>query len=247
MHPLRYALMIAAKAEAQGALLHEGSPVLGVERQGARHMVRTARGQVMARHVVYCVSSLDRRLHPVTGRAVLPVATYVAVTEPLRQDVIRTRSAISDSRRAGNYYRLIDEGRLLWGGAITTRVSEPARLAERMKADMLSVFPQLGDPRIDFAWAGLMGYARHFMPLIGSDGQGQWWATAFGGHGMNTTAMGGLLMARAIAKGDDEYRRFAPYQPQWAGGPLGRAGVQAGYWYMQLKDRLDERRYGKAA
>lgn len=247
MHPLRYALMIAGKAEAAGARIFEDSPALSVERQGAVWSVRTAQGEVRAPNVVYCVSSLDRRLHQPTGRAVLPVATYVAVTEPLTQDVIRTRSAISDSRRAGNYYRLVDEGRLLWGGAITTRVSEPARLAQRMKGDMLSVFPELGNPRIDYAWAGLMGYARHFMPLIGSDGQGQWWATAFGGHGMNTTAMGGILMARAIGAGDDEYRRFAPYAPQWAGGPFGRVGVQAGYWYMQLKDRMDERRHGKAA
>ena len=247
MHPLRYALMIAAKAEAAGARLFETSPALSVTREGASHVVRTAGGEVRARHVVYCVSSLDRRLHPQTGKAVLPVATYVAVTEPLAQDVIRTRSAISDSRRAGNYYRLVDEGRLLWGGAITTRVSEPARLGERMKKDMLSVFPSLGNPRIDYAWAGLMGYARHFMPVIGTDGQGQWWATAFGGHGMNTTAMGGILMARAIAAGDDEYRRFAPFGADWAGGPLGRVGVQTGYWYMQLKDRLDERRFGKAA
>lgn len=247
MHPLRYALMIARKAEAAGAGLCENSPAISVERQGAVYAVRTAQGEVRARNIVYCVSSLDRGLHPMTGRAVLPVATYVAVTEPLKQDVIRTRSAISDSRRAGNYYRLVDEGRLLWGGAITTRVSEPSRLGERMRRDMVSVFPDLGSPRIDHAWAGLMGYARHFMPLIGSDGQGQWWATAFGGHGMNTTAMGGILMARAIAAKDDEYRRFAPFAPQWAGGPFGRVGVQAGYWYMQLKDRLDERRYGKAA
>ncbi len=247
MHPLRYALMIAAKAEAAGARLHENSPALSVEKDGAAHVVHTAQGQVRAANVVYCVSSLDRRIHAATGRAVLPVATYVAVTEPLKQDVIRTRSAVSDSRRAGNYYRLIDEGRLLWGGDITTRVSEPSRLAERMKCDMLSVFPALRDPKIEYAWAGLMGYARHFMPLIGSDGQGQWWATAFGGHGMNTTAMAGILMARAIAAKDDEYRRFRPFGPQWAGGPLGRAGVQAGYWYMQLKDALDERRYRKAA
>jgi hypothetical protein len=63
--------------------------------------------------VVHCVSSLDRNIHPMTGRAMLPVATYVAVTEPLQQSAIRTRSAISDSRRAGNYYRLVDEGRIL--------------------------------------------------------------------------------------------------------------------------------------
>ena len=135
---------------------------------------------------------------------------------------------------------------MLWGGAITTRVSEPARLAARMSQDIVSVFPSLGSPKIDYAWAGLMGYARHFMPLIGTDGQGQWWATAFGGHGLNTTAMGGILMARAIAARDDEYKRFAPFGPQWAGGPFGRIGVQAGYWTMQLKDRLDEWRSGRA-
>jgi glycine/D-amino acid oxidase-like deaminating enzyme len=242
VHPLRYALMLAAKAEAAGAQLCEGSPALTVKRDGAGYSVRTPGGEARVRHVVYCVSSLDRRLHRPTGRAVLPVATYVAVTEPLTQDVIRTRSAVSDSRRAGNYFRLVDDCRLLWGGAITTRVSEPRQLAERMKADMVSVFPELGNPRIDFAWAGLMGYARHFMPLIGTDGEGQWWATAFGGHGMNTTAMAGVLLARAIASRDDEYRRFSAYGPRWAGGPFGRAAVQSGYWYMQLKDRLDERR-----
>jgi gamma-glutamylputrescine oxidase len=240
VNPLRYALMIAAKAEAAGARLFENSIARAVSRVGAAYEVRTAGGTVRAQQVVYCVSALDRTLHPATGKAVLPVATYVAVTEPLQQDAIRTGHAISDQRRAGNYYRLVEDGRLLWGGAITTRLSEPARLAAGMQRDMLSVYPQLGDPRIDFAWAGLMGYARHMMPLIGTDGQGQWWATAFGGHGMNTTALGGILLSRAIAAHDDEYRRFAPFAPAWAGGPFGRLGVQASYWYMQLRDRIDE-------
>ena len=240
MHPLRYAVMIAAKAENAGAVLYEQSPALEVSGSFGKWQVRGADGAVNAGHVVYAVSSLDRRIHAMTGRAVLPVATYAAVTEPIVQDAIRTQSAASDSRRAGNYYRLVDEGRILWGGAITTRVSEPALLAEQMKRDMLSVYPQLGSPTMAFAWMGLMGYALHKMPLIGGDGQGQWWATAFGGHGMNTTAMAGILLARAIAGGDDEYRRFVPFGPTWAGGPFGRAGVQASYWWMQIRDTVDE-------
>jgi glycine/D-amino acid oxidase-like deaminating enzyme len=242
IHPLRYALMIAGKVEAEGARIFENTAAQSVSRDGARFIVKTANGSVNAAQVIYAVSALDRKLHRHTGRAVLPVATYIAVTEPLKQDAIRSPHAFSDSRRANNYFRLIDEGRILWGGAITTQVSEPIQLAESMKRDMLKVFPQLGDPRIDHAWAGLMGYARHMMPLIGGDGEGQWWATAFGGHGMNTTAMGGILLARAIAAKDDEYRRFAPFAPVWAGGPFGRAGVQATYWFMQWKDRRDERR-----
>jgi gamma-glutamylputrescine oxidase len=241
-HPLKYALMLARTAEKAGASLHENSRAQVVQKQGNDWRVRCADGEVVAQHVVHCVSSLDRMIHKASGRAVLPVATYVAVTEPLNQDGVRTSAAVADTRRAGNYYRLIDEGRLLWGGRITTRVSEPARLAEEMKVDMLATFPQLGNPRIDYSWAGLMGYALHKMPLIGRDTEGQWFATAFGGHGMNTTAMAGQLLARAIADGDDEYRRFAPFAPLWAGGQLGRVGVQASYWWMQLRDRIDEAR-----
>lgn len=241
-HPLKYALMLARAAEKAGASLHENSQAQVVQKQGSEWRVRCADGEVTAQHVVHCVSSLDRTIHKASGRAVLPVATYVAVTEPLTQDGVRTSAAVADTRRAGNYYRLIDGGRLLWGGRITTRVSEPARLAEEMKVDMLATFPQLGNPRIDYSWAGLMGYALHKMPLIGRDTEGQWFATAFGGHGMNTTAMAGQLLARAIADGDDEYRRFTPFAPLWAGGQLGRAGVQASYWWMQLRDRIDEAR-----
>jgi gamma-glutamylputrescine oxidase len=242
VHPLKYALMLARAAEKAGASLHENSQALAVRKQGSEWRVRCADGEIIAQHVVHCVSSLDRTIHKASGRAVLPVATYVAVTEPMTQDGVRTSAAVADTRRAGNYYRLIDGGRLLWGGRITTRVSEPARLAEEMKVDMLSTYPQLGNPHIDYSWAGLMGYALHKMPLIGRDREGQWFATAFGGHGMNTTAMAGQLLARAIADGDDEYRRFTPFAPLWAGGQLGRVGVQATYWWMQFRDRIDESR-----
>jgi len=241
IHPLRYAHALADDARHGGVGIFENAAALSVSRKGSSFVVHTAHAQIHAQHVVHCVSALDRRIHRPSGRAVLPVATYVAVTEPLIQDAIRTRSGIGDMRRAGDYYRLVGDNRILWGGRITTRISKPLRLAQMMKRDMLAVFPQLGNPKIDYAWAGLMAYALHKMPLIGRAQDGQWFATAFGGHGLNTTAMAGILVARAIADHDDEYRRFAAFAPQWAGGPFGRIGVQASYWHMQLRDRLDER------
>jgi glycine/D-amino acid oxidase-like deaminating enzyme len=241
IHPLRYGLGLAQAAVQAGASVHEHSRALSVTRAGAGWLVTTPGGQLKAEHVVFTIAALDRRLHPESGQAVLPVATYVAVSEPRQQQVIRTREAIADTRRAGDYYRLVDD-RILWGGRITTQVSEPSRLAERMRGDMASTYPELSDVRMDYAWAGLMSYALHKMPLIGRDDEGLWYATGFGGHGLNTTAMAGQLISRAIAKGDDAYRRFAPYGPRWVGGPFGRAGVQASYWYMQARDRFEERR-----
>jgi gamma-glutamylputrescine oxidase len=245
IHPLRYVLLMQQLCSAAGVRLFEMSRAMSVTKSGTGIVARTARGVVEARHVVHCVSSGDRKLHRMTGRAVLPVATYVAVTAPLEQDAIRTGEAIADTRRAGDYYRLIGERRILWGGRITTRRREPRDLAEKLRADMLSTFPNLGAPRIDYAWSGSMGYALHKMPLIGRDAEGQWFATAFGGHGLNTTAMGGLLIARAIAFGDDAYRAFSAFEPRWVFGILGQLGVQASYWSMQAKDRIDEVRHAK--
>lgn len=240
IHPLNYALMVARLARQEGARVFEDSRAIAVESRGSGFRVRTAHGQVDCAHVVHCVSALDRRIHPMSGRAQIPVATYVAVTEPLDGLNSTIRLAASDTRRASNYFRPVGDGRLLWGGNITTRISEPQNLARRMMRDLSATFPAFQTPRADWAWSGLMGYALHKMPLIGLDREGQWYAAGFGGHGLNTTAMAGLLLSRMICGGDDEYRRFAAYSPVWAGGPAGRAGVQAAYWWMQLKDRIAE-------
>ena len=59
---------------------------------------------------------------------------------------------------------------------------------------------------------------------------------------VNTTAMAGRLIARAITRRDDRFRLFSDFGPRWVGGPLGQAGVQMSYWGMQIRDRMEERR-----
>ncbi|MCB1448958.1 MAG: FAD-binding oxidoreductase, partial [Nitratireductor sp.] len=131
---------------------------------------------------------------------------------------------------------------LVWGGRITTRQSVPRDLGEKLRRDIQAVYPQLDDLEIETAWSGLMGYAIHKMPLIGRLREGFWAVTAFGGHGLNTTAMGGLLIASAITSGDDRWKLFEPYGLQWGGGLAGRAATQLEYWRLQMLDRIEERR-----
>jgi hypothetical protein len=109
-----------------------------------------------------------------------------------------------------------------------------------MQRDIARVYPQLKDATIEYAWSGVMGYAVHLMPQIGMAQPGVWVASAFGGHGLNTTAMAGELIASAIAEHDDRWRLFIPFGLVWSGGRAGRAVAQASYWGMQLGDWLDE-------
>jgi len=157
----------------------------------------------------------------------------MAVTAPLGEklfDAVRYTGAVADTRRAGDYYRIVADDRLLWGGRITTRIAEPRRLKAQMRRDILRIYPQLDDVRIEYAWAGTMAYAVHKMPQIGELSPGYWLASAFGGHGLNTTAMAGEMIARAIMEGDDRWRLFSPYELVWTGGRLGRATAQMAFW-----------------
>jgi glycine/D-amino acid oxidase-like deaminating enzyme len=107
---------------------------------------------------------------------------------------------------------------------------------------MVATYPQLAALEVDIAWSGLMAYARHLMPQIGRLEAGLWYATAFGGHGLNSTAIGGQLVAEGICGEADRYRLFAPFGLAWNGGLAGRGAVQGAYWAMQATDRIRERR-----
>jgi glycine/D-amino acid oxidase-like deaminating enzyme len=243
--PLCYSRALAAEIERLGGLIFEASPVAGIAEEGAERRMSTARGAVRAKDVVIATGGYTGQLAPRLFSSHLPVATYVMLTKPdpeLIASAIRTTAAIGDHRRAGDYYRVVDGGqRILWGGKITTRTSEPRRLAGLLHNTMVSTYPQLRDLEVDIAWTGLMAYARHLMPQIGQLAPGLWYCTAFGGHGMNTTAIGGRVIAEAITGASDRYRLFAPFGLAWNGGPAGRLAVQATYWALQAQDAWNER------
>jgi len=249
IHPLNLALALADDAEKHGVLIHEATEARALERRGTEWQLRTAMGEVTVRHVVLAGNADLGHIHRL-NRAVLPIATYVAVTGKLgpRLDrAIRWRGAIGDTRRAGDYYRIVDDDRLLWGGRITTDTREPARLRAMMRGDILSVYPQLGDVTIEYAWPGVMGYAPHKMPQVGEIEPGLWACTAFGGHGVAQTAAGADAVAAGIAGEDDRWRMFAPFGTAWAGGTLGRIGTQLVYWKLQASDWWDEKRQARNA
>jgi len=253
IHPLNFALALASDIARRSGQVFEGSAVQSIQRQGGLWTARTAKGSVEAPELVLAGNADLGPLHGKLSRSVLPVATYVAVTEPLGPgliDCLRWAGAVTDTRRACDYFRVVDGDRLLWGGRITTDTREPRGLRRLMRRHILDVFPQLrqhGEVKIAFAWPGIMGYAVHKMPFIGQLEPGLWMSSAYGGHGVGQTAAGAILLANAITEGDDEWRRYQAFPLRWAGGPMGRVATQAAYWWMQARDLWDETRTRPAA
>ena len=165
----------------------------------------------------------------------------MVLTEPLGnrlKDAIRVPYAASDNRRIENYYRVLKDTRLLWGGGMSIS-HNPKNLPDKMMSDLFYVYPQLKGLKSQLAWSGKMGYARHHMPQIGRLKSGFWYNQAFGGHGINTTTLGGELIARAIANNESDYVIFDGFGLDFAGGPPGLLAAQRLNWSRKIKDRID--------
>jgi glycine/D-amino acid oxidase-like deaminating enzyme len=241
-HPLKYARGLAATIERAGGRVFEQSRVTRIgapdTASGSRE-VHTARGVVNARHVVVAGGGYLRGLSAPLERAMLPIATYVMATEPLGDALkaaIPGRAAIYDTRFSFDYYRPLPDTRILWGGriSIVDRAAEP--IAKLLKRDMLKVYPELRDAKVDYAWGGLMSYARHQMPQIGRLPDGTWHALGFGGHGVGPTTAAGELIADAIAGGTPIPEGFARYGLDRVWGAAGMLAAQTKYNWYEFKD-----------
>ncbi len=244
-HPLKYVLGVANAAANAGVQIHEQSPVVRLELEGSDFVVHTPHGALDARHVVMAGGGYARNVYPRVERAVLPIATYVMATEPLGarlKDAMDTRAAVYDTRFAFDYYRPLPDTRILWGGRISVRDRSPDIIARLLRRDLLKVYPQLHDVRIEHAWGGLMSYARHKMPQIGRSTDGIWYAVGFGGHGMAPTTVSGELLAAAISGERPVPDAFAAFGLTPTYGALGLAAAQLTYTAMQTRDALAARR-----
>ncbi|HZP70774.1 MAG TPA: FAD-binding oxidoreductase [Pseudolabrys sp.] len=241
--PHNYALGLAALAEKAGARIFEATPAVSLDPAGVRKRIGTPDGRVRASHVVLAGNVHLGALMPQLAATLLPVTTFVMVTEPIGgilHDVIRFRGAVSDTNRADNRYRIVGGDRLQWSGRMRSWNASPRFVGWSLASDVRRTFPDLGKVEVAHLWSGTFGRTVHRMPQIGEVERGVWLASGFGGHGLNTSAMAGELVARGIVEGDQTWRLFAPYELVWAGGLLGRIVAQGIYWGRRPVERFEE-------
>ena len=239
LDPLALTRGYARAVAAAGGLLFEQSAVVKLvsERDGIRLIAPS--GQIRARQVILATSVYgkdpDGRLAP----ALLPVMTYIIVTEPLGDrltDLAREPWGVFDDRFATGYWRPLADGRLLWGGRIGLQ-DDPPGLEAAMRADLAFIFPKLADVAIERVWSGRMGFTRHRMPLAGRLDQNIWLTTGFCGHGLGTTTAIGEMLAEAILHDDRRIELVARFGRPWAGGRMGPMTAQLVYRWLSYQDQ----------
>ena len=240
LHPLNYALGLAAAAQAAGVAIHEKSAAVSL----APGEVRTAGGRVKARHILLGCNAYLGGLEPRIAAKIMPISNYIIATEPLDKGearaLIRDDDAVCDTKFVVDYYRLSADRRLLFGGGETYSAHEPADIAAFVAPHMLRVFPQLAGKRIDHGWGGRLAITMNRLPHLGRLPGDIYFAQGYSGQGVALASLAGKLMAEAIAGTAERFDLFAriPHRG-FPGGTLLRypAMVLGMLWYA-LRDRL---------
>jgi gamma-glutamylputrescine oxidase len=243
LHPLNYALGLAAAAGELGAQLFEGSRVLSYT-EGEPVRVRTAGGQVRARYLVLACNGYLEKLEPRTAGRIMPINNYMLATEPLSEtlarQLIRDDTSMSDTLFVINYWKLSADRRLLFGGGESYSRRFPADIKAFVRKHMLRIYPELDATRIDYGWGGTLAITMNRMPDFGRLSGNTFYAHGYSGHGVPIATLAGKLLAEAISGTAERFDVMASVPSRtFPGGTLLRwPGLVAGMLFYSLRDRL---------
>lgn len=212
LHPLKYALGLAKAAENAGVRIFEHSKVDKIT-PGDPVRIQVGAYEVRAKFTVLAGNTFLGRLVPQLDSKIMPVGTYIIATEPLGEEraraLIPRNLAICDANFVLDYFRLSSDSRLLFGGRVSYSGMTPLRLRESMRKNMLSVFPQLQDVKVDYSWGGHVDITMNRAPHFGQLHSTIFFAQGFSGHGVALTGLAGRLIAESIAGQPERFTLFA--------------------------------------
>ena len=243
LHPLNYTLGLARAAAEAGTKIFEHSRVVSIK-HGERATVVTERGEVRAKFVALCCNAYVGELSRKLRARIMPVGTYIVATEPLEEaritQLLRENIAVSDTNFVLDYFRRSADHRLLFGGRVSYSGIDAFNTANATRKRMLTVFPQLADARLEYAWGGFVDITMSRAPDFGRLAPNVYYLQGFSGHGIALTGIAGKLAADAIAGHAERFDVFTRIQHRnFPGGPLLRMPslVLAMLWY-RLRDLL---------
>lgn len=196
VNPLKYSTGLARAAEEAGARIFASSPATGLVR-GNGWQVTTPGGQVRCRKVVIATNGYSSEDLPRWMAArYLPLQSSVIVTEPIPEALQQAQGWTSgqmayDTRRMLHYFRLMPDGRFLFGmrGGLSQTPGAIARNHHAILRDFRAMFPAWAEVEVPWYWSGLVCMTVARTPFVGPVPGQEGLFAGFGYHG-NGMAMG---------------------------------------------------------
>lgn len=243
LNPAQYVAGLARAAERSGASLHARARVNSLQRSGTRFYIQTERGLLTADSVLVGTSGYTGRATRNLQKRIIPIGSFIIATERLSDQLARELSPrnrmVFDSMHYLNYFRLWDN-RMIFGGRAAffpENKNTIARSAEILRREMIEVYPQLKDVKVEYVWGGTLDFAFDMMTHVGEK-EGVYYSLGYAGHGVAMATYLGKTVAEAMMNGNIKEHPFAQFDFPTA--PLGLYNGRpwflpfAGAWHKVL-------------
>ena len=219
------------------------TPVTAIAREAARFTVTTTLGSLEAGEVIVATNGYTDAFAPDFRRRVIPIGSYIIATEPLEPSLMDRlmprRRVLSDTRRVVYYYRPSPDGtRILYGGRVAARETDPAVSGPRLHAMLADLFPELQHVRVTHSWVGFVAYTFDSLPHIGCL-DGIHYAMGFCGSGVSMAPHLGHKVALKLLGDAEGQTAFdgLPFQtrPFYTGMPWFLSGA---VMFYRMLDRI---------
>jgi glycine/D-amino acid oxidase-like deaminating enzyme len=202
LDPARFHNGMLQRALAAGAQVISHCAVRNIRRDGASFSIDTARGPITARSVVVATNGYTGAVMPYLRRRVIPIGSYIIATEPLERDAMdrlmpRNR-IVSDTRKVVYYYRASpDRRRILFGGRVSLRETDPRITAPRLHAELVRIFPELAGVKVSHSWFGFVAYTFDQLAHIGEQ-DSIFYASGYCGSGVGMATYLGMRIGQQV-------------------------------------------------
>ena len=129
---------------------------------------------------------------------------------------------------------------MIFGGGVIYGARDPAHIDKILRPNMLKVFPQLANVKIDYAWTGNFLLTLSRLPQVGKLASNIYYSQGCSGHGITFTHLIGRVLSEAICGQNERLSAFErlPHYP-FPGGRAMRVPLTAmGAMWYDLRDRL---------
>ena len=224
LNPAQYVAGLARAAGKAGATFHARARVIRLRREGTRFFIQTERGSLSADSVLVGTSGYTGSVTKKLQRKIIPIGSFIIATERLSDELAHELSPknrmIFDSMHYLNYFRLWDQ-RMIFGGRAAffpENKNTIARSAEILRREMIEVYPQLKDVKVEYVWGGTLDFAFDMMAHVG-EMDGIYYSLGYAGHGVAMASHLGKTVAEAMLNGGIKDHPFALFP--FPGAPLG--------------------------
>jgi glycine/D-amino acid oxidase-like deaminating enzyme len=216
LNPAQYVAGLAGAAAGAGGTLCAQARVTKIERREKRFFIQTQRGILEADSVLVATSGYTGGVTKKLQKKIIPIGSFIIATERLSDETAKQLSPknrmIFDSMHYLNYFRLWNN-RMIFGGRAAffpENENTVAKSGEILRRELIQVYPQLKDVKVEYVWGGTLDFAFDMMTHVGEE-DGIFYSLGYAGHGVAMATYLGAAVAEAMMKGNIKDHPFAKF------------------------------------